>query len=724
MTLLENDPREIGGYRLEGRIGAGGMGVVYRARSLSGRQVALKVIRPELAGDEEFRARFRHEVEAARRVSGAFTAPVVDADPDAPSPWLATLYVQGPSLAERVARQGPLSPPEVRRLATGLAEALRDIHRAGLVHRDLKPGNVLLAEDGPRVIDFGIARALDGTQLTSTGVAVGTPPFMAPEQFRHGDTSPATDVFALGSVLAFAGTGRGPFGADSSHAVGFRVVYEEPDLAGLAAELLPMVAACLAKEPTRRPTLETLLTWSVAGVEPPPTAPGTRPPAAPETRPATVWERPVAPPVPTEPDVRPAPLAPALPPPAGPAVIPAPTDPAVPTPAASRPRRRKAALVVAVAVALAAAGGTTVLLRQQAKDSGGAGALPPAASAPSTPGQSGRSGPPDCPSARAVVGGDGPLKTVMSRWTADYHQACPTANVATTDLGGTADQQFVAGQVDAVTLDDAPLGDEAAGLGKRCTAARPAKLPLAALPIAVVYNVPGLDSLVLDAPTVARIFNGQITSWRDPAIATLNPGRMLPDSAVTAVHPSAESPVTLGFTRYLAEAAPAAWPYPAAARSWPAQAAGGLAVGDPGAVRQTVTGKSGAIAFLPLKDAGGLRTAKLSAGSGPVAATTEAATAALAGAKVTGTGADLTVDVDHANPGSGAYPLVQVGYAVFCGTDAPDNRGNRPTQALAGLLSHAVSAAGRPAATQLGYAALPPALARQVTDALNGLTAG
>lgn len=263
-------------------------------------------------------------------MSGAFTAPVVDADPDAPSPWLATLYVPGPSLAERVARQGPLSPPEVRRLATGLAEALRDIHRAGLVHRDLKPGNVLLAEDGPRVIDFGIARALDGTQLTSTGVAVGTPPFMAPEQFRRGDTSPATDVFALGSVLAFAGTGRGPFGADSSHAVGFRVVYEEPDLAGLAAELLPMVAACLAKEPTRRPTLETLLTWSVAGVDPPP--------AAPDTRPATVWERPAVPPVPTEPDVRSAPLAPALPRPPGPPSYRRRPTPSSPGHAAGRPR--------------------------------------------------------------------------------------------------------------------------------------------------------------------------------------------------------------------------------------------------------------------------------------------------------------------------------------------------------------------------------------------------
>ncbi|MGF1424895.1 serine/threonine-protein kinase [Kitasatospora sp. LaBMicrA B282] len=259
MALQQGDPSEIGGYRLEDRLGAGGMGVVYRGRSVSGRQVAVKVIRPELAEHPEFRTRFRHEVDAARLVSGAFTAPVLDADADAPAPWLATSYIAAPSLADRVARQGPLTAPAVRQLATGLAEALRDIHRVGLVHRDLKPGNVLLADDGPRVIDFGIARAFEGTQLTTAGVVVGTPPYMAPEQFRLSTATPATDVFALGSVLAYAATGRVPFGTDSAHAVGFRVVYEEPDLTGVPEELRPLILACLAKAPEQRPTVDQLL---------------------------------------------------------------------------------------------------------------------------------------------------------------------------------------------------------------------------------------------------------------------------------------------------------------------------------------------------------------------------------------------------------------------------------------------------------------------------------
>ncbi|UUU35800.1 serine/threonine-protein kinase [Streptomyces sp. CA-210063] len=253
MTLLKDDPTEVGGYRLDGRLGAGGMGVVYLARSPRGRTVALKVVRREWAEDREFRSRFELEVAAARMVHSRFTAPVVDADPHAPEPWMATLYVPGESLAERVDRQGPLGNDELLRLARALAVALHDIHRAGVVHRDLKPGNVLLTSDGPRVIDFGIARALDGHPLTETGQVVGTPAFMAPEQFLSGkDAGPAADVFALGCVLAFAATGRSPFGADSPFAAAYQVVHEEPDLADVPDGIRAVVADCLAKNPADR----------------------------------------------------------------------------------------------------------------------------------------------------------------------------------------------------------------------------------------------------------------------------------------------------------------------------------------------------------------------------------------------------------------------------------------------------------------------------------------
>ncbi|MBB4894402.1 serine/threonine protein kinase [Streptomyces olivoverticillatus] len=247
-------------YRLEGRLGSGGMGVVHLARSASGLRLAVKVVHAEYAVDPEFRARFRQEVAAARRVSGAFTASVVDADPDGERPWMATLYIPGPTLAERVKRNGPLDPAGVRRLAAGLAEALRDIHRAGVVHRDLKPSNVLLAEDGPKVIDFGISRPYDSELHTETGKLIGTPPFMAPEQFqRPREVGPAADVFALASLLVHASTGRGPFESESPYIVAYQVVHDEPDLAGVPGDLVPLIRACLAKDPAARPTPDAIM---------------------------------------------------------------------------------------------------------------------------------------------------------------------------------------------------------------------------------------------------------------------------------------------------------------------------------------------------------------------------------------------------------------------------------------------------------------------------------
>lgn len=253
-------PEYAGHYRLESRLGSGGMGVVHLARSTSGMRVAVKVVHATYARDPEFRGRFRQEVAAARRVSGAFTAPVVDADPDAGRPWMATLYIPGPTLSEHVKRNGPMDESQLRRLMAGLAEALRDIHRVGVVHRDLKPSNVLLAEDGPKVIDFGISRPKDSELRTETGKLIGTPPYMAPEQFRRPrEVGPAADVFTLGSLMVHAATGRGPFDSDSPYVVAYQVVHDEPDLTGVPESLAPLVLRCLAKEPEDRPTPDELM---------------------------------------------------------------------------------------------------------------------------------------------------------------------------------------------------------------------------------------------------------------------------------------------------------------------------------------------------------------------------------------------------------------------------------------------------------------------------------
>ncbi|MFD3499006.1 serine/threonine-protein kinase [Streptomyces sp. NPDC058676] len=250
-----DEPTVVGPYRLLGRLGSGGMGRVYLGRSAGGRTVAVKIVHPHFALDEEFRARFRREVDAARRVGGAWTAPVLDADPQAAVPWVATAYAAGPSLSAAVADGGALPAHSVRALGAGLAEALTAVHELGLVHRDVKPSNVLLTLDGPLLIDFGIARATDGTaSLTSSGVSIGSPGYMSPEQILGNGATGAADVFSLGAVLAYAATGEAPFRGDSSAALLYRVVHEPPELDSLDGDLRPLVEACLAKEPKERPT--------------------------------------------------------------------------------------------------------------------------------------------------------------------------------------------------------------------------------------------------------------------------------------------------------------------------------------------------------------------------------------------------------------------------------------------------------------------------------------
>ncbi|HEV7627784.1 MAG TPA: serine/threonine-protein kinase, partial [Streptomyces sp.] len=292
MAQLEaDDPHSVGGYRLLSRLGAGGMGRVYLARSEGGRTVAVKLIKRELAAEQEFRSRFRLEVEAARRVGQRWTAPVLDADTEAEAPWVATGYIAGPSLEQVISSrmqagsgsaggsstqaeagdggQGPLPEHSIRTLAYGLASALLDIHGAGVVHRDLKPSNVLVTIDGPRVIDFGIVRALDAlpdSTVTGTGVIVGSPSYMSPEQIRAQPVTQASDVFCMGSVLAYAATGRTPFAGDGGglHAVMFRIASEEPDLEGIEEPLRGLIASCLAKDPADRPAPEDV----IAGVQP------------------------------------------------------------------------------------------------------------------------------------------------------------------------------------------------------------------------------------------------------------------------------------------------------------------------------------------------------------------------------------------------------------------------------------------------------------------------
>ncbi len=254
MRLRREDPRVVGSFRLHRRLGAGGMGVVYLGSDRRGQRVALKVIRPDLAEDQEFRSRFAREVSAARRIRGGCTARLVAADLEAERPWFATQYVPGPSLHDKVAAEGPLSAAEVAVIGAALSEGLVAVHEAGVVHRDLKPSNILLSPKGPRIIDFGIAWATGASTLTHVGTAVGSPGFLAPEQVRGAAVTPATDVFALGATLAYACMADSPFGHGSSEVMLYRVVHEEAQLRGVPDALAPLLRACLAKDPEERPS--------------------------------------------------------------------------------------------------------------------------------------------------------------------------------------------------------------------------------------------------------------------------------------------------------------------------------------------------------------------------------------------------------------------------------------------------------------------------------------
>ncbi|MFF0338719.1 serine/threonine-protein kinase [Kribbella sp. NPDC004875] len=335
MTTHPQDPAVVGSFAIQGRLGRGAMGAVYLARSPGGRLVAVKVVRDELAGDSGFRARFAREVTAVRKVSGAFTAAVIDADPDADRPWLATEYLPGPTLQKAIETSGPLPADGVWALAGGLAEALGAIHASGLVHRDLKPSNIVLTDNGPRVIDFGIARALEEASLTATGMVIGTPGYLSPEQITGSGIGPASDVFALGAVLVFAASGRGPFATGNPASLLHRIVNEQPNIPPLPGPLYDVVRRCLARDPAQRPTpadvLQTLgpptpttlqhpttrtLPPPTKLLPPPPNPPTLNPPALnpPTLNPPTLNPPTLNPPTLNPPPLNPAPLNPPQPP--------------------------------------------------------------------------------------------------------------------------------------------------------------------------------------------------------------------------------------------------------------------------------------------------------------------------------------------------------------------------------------------------------------------------
>ena len=292
--LRAGDPEFVGGYRLLGRLGAGGMAQVFLGTSPGGRKVAVKLIRPEYADDDEFRRRFAREIAAARQVGGFHTAAVVDADPDAEPPWMVTAYIPGPSLSEAVGQNGPLDPAQVSELGAALAEGLSAIHACGLIHRDLKPGNIILGPDGPRIIDFGVARSANSSSLTTVNALIGTYGYMAPEQLGRKQVTARSDVFALGGVLVFAATGHGPFDADDLPAVIGRILSEPPDLAPLTGSLAGILGRCLNKDPESRPSLADLIAYFAApeqAADAPTAAAGAGPVAVPDLDRTRVTER-------------------------------------------------------------------------------------------------------------------------------------------------------------------------------------------------------------------------------------------------------------------------------------------------------------------------------------------------------------------------------------------------------------------------------------------------
>jgi phosphate ABC transporter phosphate-binding protein len=622
-----DDPTEIGDYRVHGVLGDGGMGRVYLCRRLGDdTPVAVKVVRPEYAGDLAFRRRFEQEVATARLVRGQYTVPVLDADPQAEPPWLATAYVSGTSLQHAVQRGGPQRQAAVLFLVAEVAEALRSIHAAGVVHRDLKPSNVILSPDGPKVIDFGIARAVDVTSVTATGVLVGTPAYMAPEYIRGHPVTPAGDVFSLGVLANFAATGRMAFGGGGDMAVPYRILEQRPDLTGCPEPLRGIVVRCLDKDPRRRPTPDEVIRLCAAAL---------------------------------------------------------PTSWSVPDSTAAGPARprvwsgRNVAAVGGVLLVVVLIGALLVWdpLGWRAPESSRA--------EPGGTSRTSRTTPPvpiECDGKQHLdAGGSGNHLNIIDVFAEAYGERCAGVNVSYESLPSEHGiEEFAAGNLDLAGT-DYPLSAERGDLGPvtaRCQGNPPWHLPMVFRPVVIMYRLDGVDDLTLDGEVTAKIFNGAITNWNDPAIKALNRSASLPDQAIEVFH-EAESQDTAVFQSWLKASSRGAW----TTDTGEAFTGGAGEDIEYSTMKDIIGVRSGAIGYGGWREAfdHGIATARLDSGHGPVAVTMESTANAVPAEKIIGTGNDLVLDLDqiYADPPPDAYPVLMVSYYIVC------SKGYDPPTALA-----------------------------------------
>ncbi|GAB3885558.1 hypothetical protein GCM10029964_048420 [Kibdelosporangium lantanae] len=611
-----DDPTEIGGYRVHGVLGDGGMGRVYLcSRPGDGSPVAVKVVRREYADDREFRRRFEQEVETARRVRGPYTVPVLDADVRAEQPWLATEFVAGPSLQQAVQSDGPQRPAAVLLLVTEVAEALRTIHAAGVVHRDLKPANVIVSPSGPKVIDFGIARATEVTSITATGVTPGTPAYMAPEYIRTGQVTPAGDVFALGVLANYAATGRLAFGGGGDMAVPYRILQEPPDLTGCPDQVRVVVERCLDKDPQRRPTPDEVIRLCAAALA------GDRTVVVPKTGGS----------------------------------------------------RRGWLVAGAVAAVVAVTGGLLLLDPWGSRPGGPSAAEPGPASAPMS---STAQVPVQCGGKQYLEGrGDSEQVLVLDKFKDAYGKRCAGARVTyKNDLTKYGISDFAAGNVDFAGSDH-PLTDELGQVTARCQGNPPWHLPMVIKPMAIIYHLDGVTDLTLSGDVAARIFNGGITRWNDPAIRALNGPVTLPDVAIQVFHLPKNYRDNAVFQSYLKAASHGAWTTDAGETF----TGTGTEV-DAMGLTDKVLARNGAISYTDWQ--GGDREysiARINSGSGAIPLTAESVGNAIPATKLTGSGDDLVVNLEsvRADPPPDAYPLVYVSYYVVC------SKGYEPATATA-----------------------------------------